>query len=126
MRTYISGVWVKTGLGFAKPTMQTLVIPHGEPASVLVDVVLDDLTKPDLSAGTLTFRIVETSSGMVLWKTTASPDRYGRGELTVNPPAATMTPGTYAWDLWLSIPGTPAILTQVCPQAALVFSQSSL
>lgn len=102
-----------TRLVAAQP--HAIEVPHGEGVTLSGQVYRDDLTIPDLTGLTITFRIVTPTSGSKLYEATSTNgDRHGRFTLTATPPTS-IQPGTYHWDLWLSLGGAPY---QIMPLSA--------
>ena len=93
------------GAGLISPVPRTIQVPHGESVALVGKVHRDDLTFPNLSGATITFRLVTYASGAKLYETTSTNgSRDGDFTLTVALPTS-IQPGTYAWDLWLSLDG---------------------
>jgi hypothetical protein len=101
MYKYVTGVIEGTGIGKVSRLPMHIESRIGEPVTLGVEVLNDNNTKPNLSGGTLRFRLLSPVGGHKLYETTAvvTNGMNAIGSITVNLPTGT-TVGTYNWDMW--------------------------
>lgn len=119
----LKAIYPNTGLGVAATQAESLRVPHGDTASLIVSVGSDDGTLLDVNSGVLEFRLLHPVGGQVLYRSTAT-GTAGSFE-TVVPIALpnNLPAGSYQWDLWY----TPNAGTahQVIPLGSFQFHSSS-
>ena len=119
----LKAVYPNTGLGVTASQAESLRVPHGDSASLIVSVGSDDGTILDVNAGTLEFRLLHTIGGQVLYRSSVT-GAAGSYE-TVVPVAlpSSIPAGFYHWDLWYTpLAGTAH---QVIPLGGFQFHSSS-
>ncbi len=102
MYKIVAGVIESTGLGIVRKFPVHIDSRVGEPVTLGLEVLNDDNTKPNLTGGTIRFRLLSPVGGHKLYETTAvvsTGGTQGRASITVTLPNGT-TVGSYIWEVW--------------------------
>lgn len=102
MHKIVNGVIESSGLGKVRRFPVHIDSRVGEPTTLGLEVLNDDNTKPDLTGGTIRFRLLAPVGGYKLYETTtvvSSGGTQGRASITVTLPAGTLV-GSYMWEIW--------------------------
>ena len=102
MYKIVAGVIESTGLGLVRKFPIHTESRVGEPVTLGLEILNDNNTKPDLTGGTIRFRLLSPVGGYKLYETTAvvtTGGTQGRASITVTLPTGTAV-GSYIWEVW--------------------------
>lgn len=102
MYKIVTGVIESTGLGLVRKFPIHVESRVGEPVTLGFEVIHDNNVKPDLTGGTIRFRLLSPIGGYKLYETTTvvtTGGKQGNASITVNLPNGTAV-GSYIWEVW--------------------------
>lgn len=127
MKTYVRGVWNNLGVGTVQQEGKTISLPKGEACTLELYVTDDAGIVRDLQLATFEFRLTNplmprnTIYRVGATGSTADQLRLGHATLQIVLPGS-VDPGTYHWDLWMTLSSANS---QLVPLSAFLVLPSS-
>lgn len=127
MKTYARGVWNYLGIGSVQQEAKTISLPKGESLTIELYTTDDAGISHDLRDATFEFRLVNPLMPRnVIYRSNGNDStdaqlRLGHATIPVTLPGS-VEPGTYHWDIWMTI-GSSTV--QLVPLSAFLLLDSS-